>query len=132
MFSQIFRRVARSAGFACNCSVVVAGARVLQRLLPVERLSLCIVGTTGLLVERICVLTVDADECSRPAIAHFMVAQDEPLGVALGEVRHGRVREGRSEARITPANRWLTVIVATPFRRVRERSRGKHCGWAAH
>jgi hypothetical protein len=74
---------------AHNRSLSVASALILQRPLPVERLSLGIVGTTSLLVERICVLTVNADECSRPAIVHFMVTQDEPLGVALGEEGRG-------------------------------------------
>ena len=60
-------------------SVSVARAFILQRLLPVECLGLGFVGATSLLLECVDVLTVDANEGRGPAVADFVVAQDEPL-----------------------------------------------------
>jgi len=74
----------------CNRLVSVARALILQGLLPFDGPRLCIEGTAGFLLEGTCVLTVNPDQCSGPAIAYFMIAQDEPFGFALGEERYGR------------------------------------------
>ena len=75
-------------------SVPVARTVALEDLLPLEGLSLGSVGTAGLLLKGTGVLAVNSDQCSGPAIAHFMIAQDEPLGFRLGEKWDGRIGDG--------------------------------------
>ena len=65
-------------------SVAVARALIAQRLQPGKGLFLGIVGPSRFALERIGVLTVKPDKRGCPAIAHFMIAQDEPLGLDLG------------------------------------------------
>jgi hypothetical protein len=63
----------------------IATAVALKDLLPLEGLGLGRVGTAGLTLEGTGVLAVKPDQCSGPAIAHFMIAQDDPLGFGLGK-----------------------------------------------
>src|SRR5688572_8056700 len=76
-------------------SVPIARTVALEDLLPLDGLSLGSVGTAGLLLEGADVLPVNPDQCSGPAIAHFMIAQDEPLGFGLGEKRSGQIGDGK-------------------------------------
>src|SRR5947208_8216872 len=69
-------------------SVAIARALIAQRLQPGKGLLFSIVGASGFLLEGIGVLTVKPRESRRPAIAHFMIAENEPLGLNLGGCRH--------------------------------------------
>jgi hypothetical protein len=68
-----------------NASAVIAGFLFSQ--FPQSRLGLLlgIVGATGFLLERAGILTVKPNESSGPAVANFVVAQDEPLHIGLRE-----------------------------------------------
>ena len=66
----------------------IARALIAQRLQSGKGLLFSIVGASGFLPEGIRVLTVKPRESRRPAIAHFMIAENEPLGLNLGGCRH--------------------------------------------
>jgi len=50
------------------------------------------------LLEGIGVLTVKPRESRRPAIAHFMIAENEPLGLNLGGCRYIGGEKGSDES----------------------------------
>ena len=58
-----------------------------QCLLALKGLLLGVVGTTGLLRERVDVLPINPNEDGSPAIADLVIAQDEPFALLLSERR---------------------------------------------
>jgi hypothetical protein len=95
-------------------SVAVARALVAQRLQPVKGLLFSIVGASGFLLEGIGVLTVKPRESRRPAVAHFMIAENEPLGLNLGGCRHSGGEKGSDESASEAflASSWRMVLCA--------------------
>ena len=58
----------------------------LEDLLPLEGLSLGSVGTAGLLLKGTGVLAVNSDQCSGPAIAHFIFRRTNHLVSAWAKI----------------------------------------------